>query len=934
MRVDGATATPSSPGYALALLDPGAGSVAVSVVVATTAPEYWLVLRASDGANYWRFGRRNHGAYELQQIVGNAYGSPTITPGASVSGAAGDLLSCRVTTTQLRCAVDDVVVATTSGPFNQAATKVGLAAWESSGVSPARWDELTVTDLGAAPDLTVALEDADPVVAGGQLRWTATVTNVGQGPATAVALSAAVPDGVTAPAATSDRGHCETAAFACSLGELEPGASASVLLTGTAPSQPGTVVLDVAATTDGEAHPADNAATASTRLVAPSPEGVRVADTFDRGTAATLGAADTGQPWAQVHGSFGTNAGAAVARVTGYSLATLDGGAASGRVSVRVAEPSTEFWLLVRVVDGGSYWRFGRSGGGAYQLQQIDGGALGHPQVTIRASVSAAPGDVVECRFEAETIDCLVGGVVVASATAVDDTTAHGVGLAAWDPGGLPTVRFDELVVADLPVAPDLMVSLDDDDPALVGSTLRWTATASNVGNAPAAAVELALVLPVGVTASAVEPDGGSCTGTTTVSCTVEVLAPGEALAVVVRAGAPATPATLHATASASIGPGPAQPDDVVEETTTVRNPPAAGDRVVDAFDRSGSALGSADSGEPWLGDAGAFAVADGQARATTAAPRAVWLDAGWSFGTYELTVDAVGDRRFWLLFRVVDADDHYRVGPDPTTGYYRVDKVVHGQVQPVAIAFARSHVIAADGDLIRVVTRPDDSIFVSVNGVHLVDAGDVAGMHATAFGFATASTSTRVGHLDVSQVLSAVVTVGDTFSRPDGASVDYLEYGVHYPWWYGASWRVDAGQAFNPGGYSYTAVDTSSEAGDVQVRVTRAGGEFGLVIRYAEDGSYVRVGRLVADGPYGVDLVRGYEATALAGPVEVLAQPTPADGDVLLVRQGLDGRVELSVNGQPVLRFTDPTNLRSTHYGLFASDGSSRFDDFSVVPE
>ena len=102
-----------------------------------------------------------------------------------------------------------------------------------------------------------------------------------------------------------------------------------------------------------------------------------------------------------------------------------------------------------------------------------------------------------------------------------------------------------------------------------------------------------------------------------------------------------------------------------------------------------------------------------------------------------------------------------------------------------------------------------------------------------------------------------------------------------------------------------------------MQVRVTRAGAEFGVVIRHAEDGSYVRVGRLVADGPYGADLIRGYEATAPAGPVEVLAQPTPADGDVLLVRQGLDGRVELSVNGQPVLRFTDPTNLRSTHYGL-----------------
>ncbi|MGH9150913.1 MAG: hypothetical protein ACRD03_00585, partial [Acidimicrobiales bacterium] len=44
-------------GYTVAVVDTGLTSGTAAVSVAAPSPEFWLVVRASDGANYWRFGR-------------------------------------------------------------------------------------------------------------------------------------------------------------------------------------------------------------------------------------------------------------------------------------------------------------------------------------------------------------------------------------------------------------------------------------------------------------------------------------------------------------------------------------------------------------------------------------------------------------------------------------------------------------------------------------------------------------------------------------------------------------------------------------------------------------------------------------------------------------------------------------------------------------
>ena len=128
---------------------------------------------------------------------------------------------------------------------------------------------------------------------------------------------------------------------------------------------------------------------------------------------------------------------------------------------------------------------------------------------------------------------------------------------------------------------------------------------------------------------------------------------------------------------------------------------------------------------------------------------------------------------------------------------------------------------------------------------------------------------------------------------------------------------------------------DTSSEAADVRARVARVSDEFGLVFRYSEDDTYYRFGRPGPGANYEVDLVDGCCSSPPPVAVERLADPVPADGDLLEVRQYLDGRVECLVNGVLVLRFTDTdTNTRGTIYGFASAGSTAKFEDFRVVPE
>jgi hypothetical protein len=146
--IQSGTAVLDGGGYALASLDAGVADGTASVTMSSVGDEFWLVVRLSDSANYWRFGvQTGTGQYALQQIVGNALGT---TSTSSVAPQAGDVLSCALASSSITCSVDGTPVASATDSFNATATEYGLAAFQSP---DAAFDTFTVTDAAQLPAL-------------------------------------------------------------------------------------------------------------------------------------------------------------------------------------------------------------------------------------------------------------------------------------------------------------------------------------------------------------------------------------------------------------------------------------------------------------------------------------------------------------------------------------------------------------------------------------------------------------------------------------------------------------------------------------------------------------------------------------------------------------------------------------------------------------
>lgn len=122
--------------------------------------------------------------------------------------------------------------------------------------------------LAPTADAAVTLADSpDPVLAGGQLTYTATVANRGDLPLTAVRLTDALPQGATLFSATASQGACSGAAtVTCELGTLTEGASSRVTIVVNAPLS-GTVGNTVNVTAaETEANTQNNSATTTTQI--------------------------------------------------------------------------------------------------------------------------------------------------------------------------------------------------------------------------------------------------------------------------------------------------------------------------------------------------------------------------------------------------------------------------------------------------------------------------------------------------------------------------------------------------------------------------------------------------------------------------------------------------------------------------------------------
>jgi uncharacterized repeat protein (TIGR01451 family) len=122
-----------------------------------------------------------------------------------------------------------------------------------------------------------------------------------------------------------------------------------------------------------------------------------------------------------------------------------------------------------------------------------------------------------------------------------------------------------DVFIARLRSAPDIQVTMTDaPDPVSLGSNLTYTIFVKNIGEVTATGVTLTDTLPAGATLVSANSTAGTCSGTTTISCSLGTLAPGATVMVTIVVTPPA--GTIANTATATLN----EADPPANNTATV----------------------------------------------------------------------------------------------------------------------------------------------------------------------------------------------------------------------------------------------------------------------------------------------------------------------------------------------------------------------------
>ncbi|MCZ7627706.1 MAG: DUF11 domain-containing protein [Microthrixaceae bacterium] len=573
-------------------------------------------------------------------------------------------------------------------------------------------------------------------------------------------------------------------------------------------------------------------------------------------------------------------------------------------------------------------------------MQQVKQWALGAPKVTRHQSRTPAAGDRLECRYS-KGISCFVNGDLIASSTDTFNAQGTYVGFAAAG-SSTPTVSFDDLVVEEAQPGADLVVEMESAQSEVApGEGVTMSVTVANQGSEPSVGTEVAFAVPAGFSGVGLATGGTSCTaGMAEHSCLVGALAPEEEVTVVLTAVAPQTLGTVAVSASVhSAEPDTDVSDDHAVLKLSVRSEAQPGESITDDFDEADrDVLGSTDQGRPWemLGEP--LGIRGGKAAKTgtgTDLSMAV-VDPGFTFGTLSVKVTEGAADGFFVVFRARDEDNYYRVGPDQG-GNYRVEKIRNGRRSQLQFSSVRQDLQASDGDVIRLVLRPDDSWFLSVNGVHILMAATP--MRCTSSGSdwprparTCDSTTCRSARCSprASRPLSTSTIRREQHSNsrrpppvPAIRGSDLLGY-----------WVTTGGRAvMQSPGFGLAEMETSSQLADVSATVGPSTMDAWLVFRLSHDGSHLRFGR-VAPSTYRLERIDANGIVQpIPGGVQIHESVAAAVDDRLEVRQLLDGTINGYVNGVLVASAVDTvTNIAESSYGIGGTQGVA-FDDFEVSP-
>lgn len=369
----------------------------------------------------------------------------------------------------------------------------------------------TVTVEAASADLAVTKTlDADPLVAGGPLAYTLTVTDDGPADAEDVQLHDTLPAGILDASVSSDLGDCSLtgAAVSCSLGALPAGGVATIAVAGTLDASFSGALTNTATVESSTPDPDDSNNTATATGTATASADLALTKT---GSTTTAGNGD---------------------HVT-YTLRATNNGPSDAPGTIVTDDLPADL-----AYDAGSCTT-GQGSCGA------SGTSVVFPLGTLAA------GATVTMTFSASVSLAAPDEVVTNTASVTSD---------ADDP-----VPGNNEAASSLNVASAADVSLTKtatSSPAVAGQAIGFTLVAHNAGPGTATGLDLTDALPPGVTIDSITPDAGGCEPPGgTVHCTLPSLAAGSdwtvALSGTLDASAPAGTLRNAATVTSDHDPSP-----------------------------------------------------------------------------------------------------------------------------------------------------------------------------------------------------------------------------------------------------------------------------------------------------------------------------------------------------------------------------------------
>jgi uncharacterized repeat protein (TIGR01451 family) len=439
-------------------------------------------------------------------------------------------VSCTIGTINAGAANDvTVTIVATAGP-SAAPSVTNTATVSSSTSDPSAGNNQSSaqTTVNPVADVSVTKTDSpDPVMAGNNVTYTLKVHNAGPSATTGVTVSDPLPAGLTFVSSSTTKGTCSgTTTVSCNIGTVNAGAANDVTVTIVATAGPNAApsVTNTATVSSTTADPssANNQASAPTAVTPSANLSVMKTDAFDP---------------VQV----GDN-------IT-YTLAIHNAGPSSAvGVSVSDALPAGLTLVSASATQGSC------SGTTVVtcNIGTVNAGAANDVSVTIVATAgpSAAPSVTNTATVSSSTSDPSAGNNQSSAQTTVN------------------------------PVADVSVTKTDSPDPVTVGNNVTYTLKAHNAGPSAATGVTVSDPLPAGLTFVSSSTTKGTCSGTTTVSCTIGTINAGAAndvtVTIVATAGPSAAPSVTNtATISSSTG-DPNTQNDSASADTTVNSPPSA----------------------------------------------------------------------------------------------------------------------------------------------------------------------------------------------------------------------------------------------------------------------------------------------------------------------------------------------------------------------